>query len=207
MHTGNSGRGYRLCGKDRDRGRRDDVCDAERRLCTSARQCSIWRNDELPQPHCPWMLTVVRLGHPEQTVRDASCTAYQKVHFSSAVLLNDTVYVKGTVTAVGTKSSWSPSKRPRHAKKFWKSSKLAPHRRGAPVSVCSVPAEPCSIKGGKTPWQRSIRSAFIRISKAPSSRQAAVPAFWWVWTAPAGRALCGGYRKCPSRRRCAGTCP
>lgn len=47
------------------------------------------------------MLTVGLVG-PVLTrlCGDASRTAYQKVHFSSAVLLHDTVYVKGTVTAV-----------------------------------------------------------------------------------------------------------
>ena len=47
------------------------------------------------------MLTVGLVGPVlNRLCGDASCTAYQKVHFSSAVLLNDTVYVKGTVTAV-----------------------------------------------------------------------------------------------------------
>ena len=48
------------------------------------------------------MLTVGLVGPVlNRLCGDASCTAYQKVHFSSAVLLNDTVYVKGTVIRQG----------------------------------------------------------------------------------------------------------
>lgn len=52
------------------------------------------------------MLTVGLVG-PVLTrlCGDASATAWQKVHFSRAVLLNDTVYVKGVVTAVDPETS------------------------------------------------------------------------------------------------------
>lgn len=132
------------------------------------------------------MLTVGLVGPVlNRLCGDASCTAYQKVHFSSAVLLNRYRLCQrhgdssGPRKAAGHHRSDRGTQRNSGKARSW-------HRTegGAPRFCLQCSSRALQYKGRKNTMAEIHKISIYQDIEGTEFPQAAVPAFWWVWTAP-----------------------